>query len=362
MRCSVDAADFTRAMGIVVRVAEKTTPIEILKHARITASAGQLAVAATDMDLSVSVTLSAEVDADGVMVLPASNLAGLVRTLDGRIGIEQLDDYWFRVVGGTSDVKLAGLDPQDYPALPDFPEELSKLPAAVLLPAIQRTLFIVEKRESSTYPFVRVLVAAGRLSVSATDGHRLAASFADITAPDMDVWLQPAHARLLLDVGGEGDIEIAATEDRVFSVANGVRIAGMRPHGHPPSLDRALMVAKDFTEATVPTPDLKSALSRISVMGRSSDRKAGVGVAIEVRKDAVILKTSGPTGQIVETLKGSGKPGVMSFELEYLTQFLATVEADSITLCHGSDNERHCQWWPADGKDSHRYLIAQRRM
>jgi DNA polymerase-3 subunit beta len=122
----------------------------------------------------------AEVIQPGKMAVAAKSLFEVVKVLpDQPIHLRSIDNHWVELSCGSSQFKLAGLPPEDFPECKD-PKELKyfSLPKRLLLDLIDRTLFSVshdETRPSLNGVLCRVTRDGDEMRVLmvSTDGHRL---------------------------------------------------------------------------------------------------------------------------------------------------------------------------------------------
>ena len=81
MKVTVERAQLLKSLGHVHRVVERRNTIPILSNVLIRAEKGRLFLSATDMDLEIIETVSAQVARDGAMTAPAHTLYDIVRKL-----------------------------------------------------------------------------------------------------------------------------------------------------------------------------------------------------------------------------------------------------------------------------------------
>src|SRR6201993_4487756 len=77
--CAQD--ELAQALGVVSRALSTRTSVQILSGVLLEASGGDLRIAATDMELSLRATISAQIDGDGAIVLPGKTLVDIARLL-----------------------------------------------------------------------------------------------------------------------------------------------------------------------------------------------------------------------------------------------------------------------------------------
>ena len=80
LRITVAKDELAQALGVVSRALSSRTSVQILSGILLEARAGELRLAATDMELSLRATVSAQIEGDGAIVLPGKTL---VESRDG---------------------------------------------------------------------------------------------------------------------------------------------------------------------------------------------------------------------------------------------------------------------------------------
>src|SRR2546430_4346416 len=81
MKLTIERAALLKALGHVQSVVERRTTIPILSSVLLRASAGRLALSATDMDLEIVERVPSQTEQDGRTTAPAHTLYDIVRKL-----------------------------------------------------------------------------------------------------------------------------------------------------------------------------------------------------------------------------------------------------------------------------------------
>src|SRR5437868_9787047 len=90
MKVTCPREELTQKLAIVSRGVSTRTAVQILGGVLLRAEAGQLTLAATDMELSLRASLEAQVEGEGAVVVPGRLLVDLVRLLPAEeVSIEQ---------------------------------------------------------------------------------------------------------------------------------------------------------------------------------------------------------------------------------------------------------------------------------
>ena len=191
MQLTIERASLLRSLGHVQNVVERRNTIPILNNVLMEAAADSLTLTATDMELTISETVEADIGGQGAITASAHTLYDIVRKLpDGaQVGLETRDgDGQLALRSGRSNFQLASLPPTDFPALSE--EEQPHhfvLAAAAARSLMDQTRFAISTEETRYYLNGIYLHAADQdgttvLRAVATDGHRLARF--DVPLPD----------------------------------------------------------------------------------------------------------------------------------------------------------------------------------
>src|SRR5450631_3128992 len=142
MEFSVKKFDLQRELSLTQGVVERKTTIPILGNILCEASGNHITLTATDLELSIRTSCEAKVKKEGAGTIPAKKLLELVRLLpEGEIKFKLLDNHWVEIVSDRKNYKLVGMSKDNFPALPNFPHALVKIPAKLLAAVIAKTTF-----------------------------------------------------------------------------------------------------------------------------------------------------------------------------------------------------------------------------
>ena len=185
MRFSCSQEHLLRSVQTVGRAISPRASMPILGNILIEASKDGVKLAATDLELGIEAHVSAKVQEDGAVTLPARILTDIVTKLPEapvEITVEEGDA---KAVISCESVKfeLVGLPSTDFPIMPSGDGNvLVKIDGGLLRTMIRQTSFAVSTDE--TRPFltgVYVQIEGGAGQLVATDGGRLALRRAKIS-------------------------------------------------------------------------------------------------------------------------------------------------------------------------------------
>ncbi len=146
-----------------------------------------LRVAATDLYLSVSGQVSAEVTTSGTVAVPAKDLFDRIKAMpEGPIQLVSKDaaHTTIQAVGSPRRYTIHGMPGTDFPALPKPAPDAPtlELPVDVLATLIARTHFSISTDETRAHVNSALFEWTGdRVRMVTTDGHRL--SKMEVTVP-----------------------------------------------------------------------------------------------------------------------------------------------------------------------------------
>src|SRR5881392_3545024 len=81
LKITVSKDELVQALGVVSRAVSTRTSVQILSGILLEPLGPDLKLAATDMELSLRATLTAQVEGDGAIVLPGRTLTDIARLL-----------------------------------------------------------------------------------------------------------------------------------------------------------------------------------------------------------------------------------------------------------------------------------------
>src|SRR6266702_2924922 len=344
MKVTVERAALLKSLGHVHRVVERRNTIPILANVLIRAEKSKLTFKATDLDVEVTETSSAEAGPGGSTTVPAHMFYEIVRKLPegAQVVIEASGDRAVLAIrAGRSRFTLQTLPESDFPDL--AAGEMThtfKLAAADLKRLIDKTQFAISTEETRYYLNGIYLHTAGTaksptLRGVATDGHRLAQL--DLPLPEgaggMPGIIVPRKTvgevlRLIEDNEAEVAIELSQGKIR-FSLGN-VVLTSKLIDGTFPDYGRVIPQNND-KELIVDKKDFEAAVDRVSTI--SSERGRAVKLALSAGK-LVLSVTNPDSGSATEELEVeyASEPLDIGFNSRYLLDITAQIEGETAVL------------------------------
>ncbi|WP_322802044.1 DNA polymerase III subunit beta [Thermoflexus sp.] len=182
MNVTIAQSAFERALSVAGRAVPSRATLPTLTHVLLQAEPGRLKVAGTDLNLAIITWEEALVSEPGGITVPAKPLADFIGALpDEPIHLRVHRETWtLHIVCGSYETAMKGLDPEEYPILPDIEGDGFALDPEDFRQAIDQVTFAAATDE--TRPILTgVLIrreegpagGATVLTMAAADGYRL---------------------------------------------------------------------------------------------------------------------------------------------------------------------------------------------
>src|ERR1019366_6985547 len=191
MQIVCSKAELLKGIQIVQSAVSSKSTLPILSNILIETRTNQLKLAATDLEVGVRCLIKAEVVKEGSLTVPAKTFSDFVKTLpdNQEIKITTEEPARVEVRSGKTRCVLLGLPKEDFPVLPEFPEENAlTMEAKTLLEMIRKTAFAVSTDETRyILNGVYFILDKGIARMLATDGRRLAFMSRPLTEKKLSV-------------------------------------------------------------------------------------------------------------------------------------------------------------------------------
>jgi DNA polymerase-3 subunit beta len=337
-------AELVPMQGIV----ERRTTIPVLSHLLLSARGDRLHLAATDLDVSLTSSLAAEVAAEGAIAVQAKKFVEIVRALvASEVELRLEDGRSLRIVAGKSRFRIHGLPAADFPTLPTVEGKAQlELPIGEFRRLIGKVLFAVSSEESRFQLSGALLRLKGkRAELVATDGHRLALVEAPLgAAAGEDSVLVPRKAlQEILRFEGDGALEFRRGEHHLaFRTATREMICRLL-EGAFPDYERVIARGHD-KKIEVDRRALADAVQRVALMTGDRNR----GVRLDFGSGEIGIAAANPDiGDASESVPCDYDGPALKIGLnpDYLAQFLAAVETEKVLL-ELKDENSQCVGFP----------------
>jgi len=346
MKLRVTKDEMQDKLSNIQNIAEKRNTMPILSHFLLNAGKEDSNITATDIETALKEPLSATVEQEGAICIPARKLFEIVKEMEGDLSFEIVDEQWLRVTSGKSTFKIACLSMNDFPTWPVLgdAEEIT-IDAQILLEMIEKTLYSAGETDTRytlngllfhTKPQEKELIIVG------TDGHRLALlkKKIDSEMKEEKKIIIPRKAvselRRFLPTtkkqeGADGEkVQILLGEKHMLFIIKGVQFLTRLIEGTYPSYENVIPY-DNKKQMIIERDKFSKVLRRISVMSR----ERASAVKFDLEQDKLVVSSSNPDiGEAKEEISVDYKEEKLSlgFNARYIIDVMGAMVSDKVIL------------------------------
>jgi DNA polymerase-3 subunit beta len=344
MDIRISKSEFLRGLRLAQNIADRKSTMPMLANVLIRSQGNKkVLIAATDLNVSVSASLTAECHTEGGITINAKSLFEIISSAPSEeISLKKTDNSWAEIRSGKVNYKVVGMPDRDFPKIPDAREvELFKIEASTLSEMIDRTLFSVCNDETRFHLNGVLLESNGKTArMVSTDGHRL-------SRVDRNLVGGPALSTGII-IPKKGVIEIKRVVEGNSSIRVGIKTPYIFVEGGEVTLavkliDATFPMYEDLIKKVavydrsllVDRLRLLDALKRAQLM--SSDTR---GVKFSMSEGTLSIASENPDmGEVKEDLEVEYKGDTQSigFNPKYLIELLTQMKSDQVTFQFGGD-------------------------
>lgn len=342
MKVTSDRIEFLAALGVVARAVSTRTSVQTLTGVRLLAENGRLALAATDMELSLRCSVAASVSEEGGVVVPGRLLLDIARRLpDGEVVLWQEPDKGFLVLScGSVAYELDTLSLEDFPQLPAIDEHRAlELPVQPFIDGVTHASRATSRDEARpVLTGILVRFEGGDLITVGTDAYRMSFQRSQLSLQVGDEPLEaiiPSRAlaeltRLAPSTTADHFTFYVGANQVVFG-ADDTWLTARRIDGQFPNYTQFSPDSLRFeAEAKIPRDELVSVISRVAVVAL---RNTPIRLRFERGRLVVSARTQDVGGaQGTLPIDYTGEEIELGFNPEFLRHGLESVAESDVRL------------------------------
>ena len=339
MKFTVDRDVLADAVAWVSRAVPARPPVPVLAGVHITVeSTGEVTFASFDYEVSARGTIAADVDQAGEVLVSGRLLKEIANALPHKPVEFSLDGSKVSVTCGASRFTLATMPVDQYPALPELPEQSGTIDGAQFQRAVAQVTVAASRDE--TLPIltgVRMEIEGSRISLLATDRYRLALRELSWKPSSSDASaIALVRARTLNDTAkslGAGDVTVALSSgqgvDLVGFEAAGLTTTSLLMDGDYPQV-RRLFPEESPVTAVVKTTELIEATKRVALV---AERNSSVRLAFS-EGELTLDAGQSDDAQASEAIECelNGEDITVAFNPQYLLDGLGALSSEYVQL------------------------------
>lgn len=333
--------ELLRGIQTVQSAVSTKNTLPILSNILLETKTNQLKLVSTDLQVGVRCLIKAEIVKNGALTLPARTFGEFIRTLqEGQeIEIKAEDASRIEIRCGKTRCMLLGLPREEFPVLPEFPEDKAiVMDVKTLREMIKKTSFAVSTDETRyILNGIDFILDKGTAKMVATDGRRLSYVARAVSGSEtplsaiipLKAMIEVEHL-LGAEEAGDQTVKVHITGNQVAFKAGDTVIISRLIEGHFPNYEQVIPQSSDI-HVQVPTRDLLLMTQRAAL--GSGDRGGAVRFALEKGR----LRALGTATGRVEIedempINFSGPPFEIAFNPGFVLDILKNMDTPQVSL------------------------------
>lgn len=338
---------FIAQLNDTLKAISPRTTLPILTGIKIEVKNNEVILTGSDSEISIEITIPKQVDGEdiieiaetGSVVLPGRFFVDIIKKLPGKeVKLSTNEQFQTLITSGHSEFNLSGLDPDQYPLLPQVSrDDAIQLSVKVLKNVIAQTNFAVSTSETRpVLTGVNWLIQDSELICTATDSHRLAVRKVALEdeSENKNVII-PGKALSELNkimTDSEEEIDIFFASNQVLFKVGNVNFISRLLEGHYPDTSR-LFPENYEIKLGINNGEFYHAIDRASLLAREDGNNV---IKLSTGNELVELSSTSPEiGTVNEDVKASNVDGgnlKISFNSKYMMDALKAIDNDEVEI------------------------------
>ena len=351
--------NLARGLRVVRRAVPSRATLPITQNILIETEDARLKLAATDLELSITTWVSAQIEQTGAITLPARPLLDTISSFNmGRVEIEVTDEpYGAKITttterGGnpvTIDTDLRGAPKDDFPPFPEVsPKHRVRVDSGILRNALERVVFAAATDDARpVLTGVKMEVEGEKATFAAADGFRLSIESAQLMEAPEESFDALIPARALRELtslmaGTVATVEIMVSEsggEAMFRIGDEIEMITQLIAGTYPDY-KSLVPQNADTTMTIPLESVEQVARSMQVIAREGSAIVRM-VAREDEGQGRLTVSS--NAEDLGNSEGSldidleGEEGKIAFNVRFLTDLVSNAQGGTSNPIETSD-------------------------
>ncbi|ELX9421244.1 DNA polymerase III subunit beta [Staphylococcus pseudintermedius] len=347
MEFSIQRDYFITQLNDTLKAISPRATLPILTGIKIDATNEGIVLTGSDSEISIEITIPNQVDGQeiinvvepGSVVLPGRFFVDIIKKLPGKeVKLSTNEQFQTLITSAHSEFNLSGLDPDQYPLLPQVSsDDALQLSVKVLKNIIAQTNFAVSTSETRpVLTGVNWLIQQNELLCTATDSHRLAVRKLKLEEEieDKNVII-PGKALAELNkimTDSEDHIDIFFASNQVLFRVGNVNFISRLLEGHYPDTSR-LFPENYEIKLGLNNSDFYHAIDRASLLAREGGNNV---IKLSTGDTQIELSSTSPEiGTVKEEVTANDVEGgnlKISFNSKYMMDALKAIDNEEVEV------------------------------
>ena len=339
MKFIVSSTSLLKQLQAISGVLNSNNALPILDNFLFEIEKGQLKISASDLETTMTTSISIESKDSGSIAVPAKLLLDTLKTFADQPLTFSIDDkkYGIEIISDYGKYKLTGHNGEEFPKLPALESGSSlDLDASVLAAAINKTIFATGNDElRPVMSGVFFQLSKDNITFVATDAHKLVRyRRTDAKASGEGALIVPKKPlNLLKNIVGDSDeiVNINYNENNIlFQFANHSLICRLI-EGRYPNYE-AVIPVDNPNKLTISRSALLSSVRRVSIFSNKTTHQVRLKVAgSELHISAEDLDFANEANERL-TCQYEGEDMEIGFNARFLADMLSNLEFENVTI------------------------------
>ncbi len=344
MKFQIQKAVLQEVLSSVISAVPNKATFQILNNFALRLEGNYLEVSATDLDLGIKVTEEVQGERDGAIIVNAKRLSEQIKNLvDPSISTISFDVQDFLTTIRWSErgkATITGFDASEFPPFPEVEDgTILHVSAAELKFLMDKTLFAVST-DSTRLALNGVFFEArdGKISMVATDGHRLGRAHIDqpegsAVTLDHGVIIPPKVLQhVSRNISDDADVEIRISQTHVLFLSENVQVISKLIEGPYPKYENVIPANFDRT-VQARTMELLNKIRCVISMANARTRQ----IRLQVEDSSLELSASDPevggfsNEELAVAHEGEGSFSI-GFNGTFLSEILGMCKTEEVKL------------------------------
>lgn len=337
MRFYCEKSTIASAVSIVSKMAVSKSTLKAIEGIFIKLTDNKLYLTGFDLEVGIQTFVNVKGDENGEIILNARLLNEILRKMpDGDIMVSVNESYMTEIKSADTEYTIIGLDPSEYPALPELHDyETITLKQPVLKSMIHQTVFAASTDENRpVLNGAKFEIEEGVCTVIALDGYRLAIRKERLETTSNYSFIVPSKAlnevSKLLSDDDELTVKVSVGKKHIVFQIEEYMIISRLLEGE--FLDHKSSLAKESTtQVKISTSSFIRALERTSLLISENTISP---VKCKFSDTKLNISCISALGKIYDNVavKLSGSPIEIGFNNRYLLDALRAADTDEVLL------------------------------
>ncbi len=338
MKVIISQPELLESLKTVSRAVSNNNTLPVLGNILIKAQGRKVYFSATNLEISISTSVEAEVKNEGAFTIPAKILTSYTSLLkkDEDIELRLVDGGTLEIKSNTSKTKIKGISADEFPEINTVDHGTKvNIPTDIFKEMVHQVAFSAQ--ENSSRPILSGVFFSAKdqtLKVAATDTYRLSEKVIQLEEKTENIkCIIPVRALFEADrlLAGQDSINITISENEAMFSIDGKELISRLIEGQFPPYEQ-IIPKQHKTQIKVNKSELALAVRRISIFAKENNQH----MKLECLNDGILTLSTDET-QIGEDktkieVEIEGENNVIALNTDYVLDILNAIPDENIIL------------------------------